>query len=858
MNIRTAFFYLSIFVTISAVTPADEIDDMISQLKSPDAFVCCYAAEQLGQLKDKRAVDPLLDLLENPQPLQPAVKASGDKDSAGEGPAAKVERAKRAVAGGNKHTEPAITLQAAELKQLTAGLNNRSFVAQKNAAKALGESQDKRAVPALVKALRDNRISESIKSDLIEALGRIGDPMAFDIIAEYLKKDEPFTKGATVAALGSLGDPRAAPLLYQAMADDFAVRREAAEALENLGGCEAVLYLNKALTHNDNFVRDQAQRTLDEMGPSHGLEPLLELLNDPDPQVKALAAQELARLNDPIVEFDLKNAVSGLSEQDRKAVKTAANQAEDFSANAAIANEISVKIAVIDALAKFRDVKIIKPLMRQLNDTSNDPQVRRTAGKALQQYQNRILLRTFETELKSTDHKQQAAALESLGYLGTDEAIDLIVPALDNAFLDDEAYKALAISRNPKILPYLHKALENPFVRPQALEGIKQMNDPSSAVAVAKLLATELMDVDERREIIAYLASSGNPAMIPYLKEPAVDAFVGDQVVDLLVKQDTPEILEPLVYVLVKGKQPQARQKSLEKLVQMQSPQTIGLLVQTILDMGPVDAPSAIRTNRDSRRLDRSVTLGLNDELPAALTQLSNKEHVDQLARLLPIPEIQDHVAGILKQFNWQPTTTEQKIYFYVATADWAACQQIGQPVVPYLLEKLKSSDSGELASVLAQMNVAEARTILLKKLESWCIGTSQAKVLQEAFNWKPATLQDKLNLAVSANDRKEILSLWKQDANIKQLIMNRLNEADDSSVEAVMRLCIRLGKEELVPAMTGRFQRMQDDRCAVSVANLFLSSGQPLLDQTARTWAEQKGYRVIETFMGSGSQWGS
>ena len=59
--------------TISANVLADEVDDLVTQLQSADVFERCYAAEQLAELKDKRAVDPLLKLLTDPMPSLSAV-----------------------------------------------------------------------------------------------------------------------------------------------------------------------------------------------------------------------------------------------------------------------------------------------------------------------------------------------------------------------------------------------------------------------------------------------------------------------------------------------------------------------------------------------------------------------------------------------------------------------------------------------------------------------------------------------------------------------------------------------------------------------------------------------------------------
>ena len=72
---------------------ADKVDDLIQNLSDKDSSIRCRAAEELGKLKDKRAVQPLIDLLENRE-------IGGSKDAAGgvsSGAAQKVEQAMLAV-----------------------------------------------------------------------------------------------------------------------------------------------------------------------------------------------------------------------------------------------------------------------------------------------------------------------------------------------------------------------------------------------------------------------------------------------------------------------------------------------------------------------------------------------------------------------------------------------------------------------------------------------------------------------------------------------------------------------------------------------------------------------------------------
>jgi HEAT repeat protein len=54
---------------------------------------------------------------------------------------------------------------------------------------------------------------------LTMALGKIGDPRAFEPLAEYLKSRDPHKRACAASALGDLGDVRAIPVLEPYLKD---------------------------------------------------------------------------------------------------------------------------------------------------------------------------------------------------------------------------------------------------------------------------------------------------------------------------------------------------------------------------------------------------------------------------------------------------------------------------------------------------------------------------------------------------------------------------------------------------------------------------------------------------------------
>ncbi len=171
----------------SAEEAARQIGHPASKLL--DAVLMCedfrYAAGALGQIGDKRAVEPLIAALENE--------------------------------------------------------DIRSY-----AAKALGQIGDNRAVEPLIATLKSEDKAWRGREFATEALGQIGTPATETLIAAV--KDRDFRSSAA-EALGKIGAKRAAELLITALKDESGqVRSSAAEALGNIGDTRAVEPLSGALT----------------------------------------------------------------------------------------------------------------------------------------------------------------------------------------------------------------------------------------------------------------------------------------------------------------------------------------------------------------------------------------------------------------------------------------------------------------------------------------------------------------------------------------------------------------------------------------------------------------------------------
>jgi len=103
---------------------------------------------------------------------------------------------------------------------------------RKSAAEALGKLRDRRATEPLIQALKD--VKRDVRGSATEALAKIGEPAVEPLISALRDKDTNVQKGSA-ETLGEIGDKRAVePLIHASKVEDEAVRKAAENALEQI------------------------------------------------------------------------------------------------------------------------------------------------------------------------------------------------------------------------------------------------------------------------------------------------------------------------------------------------------------------------------------------------------------------------------------------------------------------------------------------------------------------------------------------------------------------------------------------------------------------------------------------------
>ncbi len=174
-------------------------------------------------------------------------------------------------------------------------LKDKNAEVRANAAKALGDLNDKRAVPGLIDALKDTHVIVRRKAGF--ALSNIGDERSVPGLINALKDEDAEVRAYAARALGNRGDKRAFPALIKALKDVNAnVRKNAAQALGDRSVKSAVLPLIEALKDENAEVRANAAKALGDLNDKRAIPALIEAIKDEDPQVRANVSKALGNI----------------------------------------------------------------------------------------------------------------------------------------------------------------------------------------------------------------------------------------------------------------------------------------------------------------------------------------------------------------------------------------------------------------------------------------------------------------------------------------------------------------------------------------------------------------------------------
>jgi len=457
-------------------TPQPGFDEFMKKVKSESEEERRGTAHLLGEMKEKRGVKPLIELLsDRSEAVQEAaadalVKIDGEEVIQGILPLLKSE----AAGVRNLVIEILQSLGEKSLDALLSLLKDEDHDVRKFACDILGNIGSHRAVSHLIATLKDP--NKNVASSAAEALGNIGDNKAVKPLIKSLKS-KMWLSCPAAEALGKIGDSRAVkPLIHlilncseennltlffavKALGDigeieggEFlvsflesaqgAIVTHIIEALEqiSLGSGENLLLkansgkiiplLLASLKDEDIEVRRKAIITLGQIKSSQAIEPLINLLLDSEEEIREAAAQALVNVDS----VHLKDLQRGLSRKEP---------------------EIKARLArILGEIGNPQSGGVLIPLL-----DNEEEEVRIEAAYALAKIGNTTAKKPLLKALEDKVGHVRSAAANALGELKVKEAIPALIETLSDPYPDVRKSAANALGKmksyRGKILPYL-------------------------------------------------------------------------------------------------------------------------------------------------------------------------------------------------------------------------------------------------------------------------------------------------------------------------------------------------------------------------------------------------------------------
>ena len=409
------------------------------------------------------------------------------------------------------------------------------------AALALGEQGNTRAVPALVAALKDD--DANVRYHAIEALGKLKAVEAVDALAETAESRDFFLAFPALDALAKIGDagvvPRIVPLL-----DDELLRGPAVNLLGQLGDETAVApltaLLNAPAAQTDLIAealasisdRYEAQYgegayvadlTSREISPT-GVQNLLDALEVPGKEnLRPIALvlgwlkrsgvdRALTRLmgrvdlRDEIIEALVRHGsttvdllISQLSAEDlevRRSAVVALGRIGDSSATAALVNILddeSLAVDAANALGQIGDPEAADGLLKLIG--SSDASTRQAAVAALNSLAPPPMSKRIIPLLRDADANVRESAVKIAGYFGYADSGDELLKLTRD---ESEAVRCAAIEHLPyvedeRVFDVLVNAIkqETPQVRAAAARALGNTDAPAAVSHLIDALADD-------------------------------------------------------------------------------------------------------------------------------------------------------------------------------------------------------------------------------------------------------------------------------------------------------------------------------------------------------------------------------
>lgn len=426
------------------------------------------------------------------------------------------------------------------LEPLITAMKDDNPLVRKNAVNTLW-LKDERAVEPLISLLNDK--DKEVRSASAAKLREFKDPRALESLIIALKDENPDVRGIAVSAIGELGDSRAIGHLISSLKDEKNyIRGKAIKALVMIGE-PAVEALNIALKNDDIYVRGRAAFALALIKDPNTFKPLFIFLDDGRisikddrvvsvTSVKSKNVEQLLNIGWPMVE----PLVAILKDGNADIAAFALGQLKDSRAVEPLIDVMgNIGCAAAEALAEIKDQRAIEPLIAPLRwKTSYADSVQHCLRKALAKFGISVV-EPLIALLNNENEYVQERAKNILIEIGAPAVKPLIAILKD----EDENVRVMAVKilgriKDTSTVELLIAALkdEDEDVRYEAAAALENIKDARAVKPLIIALEDEDNNVSKRAS--QALSGIGIPALITALGDK--DEGIRRKIADELVK----------------------------------------------------------------------------------------------------------------------------------------------------------------------------------------------------------------------------------------------------------------------------------------------------------------------------------
>jgi len=287
------------------------------------------------------------------------------------------------------------------------------------------------------------------------------------------------------------------------------VRTYLTTLLSRFGSVQAKSALINLLDDPNKNVRQAALRGLAELKADDTVEMMCHLLSDSDLTVQSLTIEILIKLNAPNTVKYLIEVLQDESEYVRRAAVEVLNEIGDQNAIKDLLNALRdadwwVKVRAADALGKIGGPKVFDAILNLIKD--EDEFLRRTAVEILNSSRDVKALDRLVEALNDEDWWVRERAADALAAIGDKRAVGPLIEMLDKVSEGQQVViRALSALGDKRAIDPLLKQLENKNVevRKEVLQALKELTDRDHASLVHDMITQYTQSPDSEENKIA-------------------------------------------------------------------------------------------------------------------------------------------------------------------------------------------------------------------------------------------------------------------------------------------------------------------------------------------------------------------